>query len=73
MPGLLLDTHAAIWYLEESPRLSATAPSAIQAALAAGCAGAAPPGDGRRAATLLTPDRPPSRCLFGHPARENRP
>jgi PIN domain nuclease of toxin-antitoxin system len=33
MAGLVLDTHAAIWYLESSPRLSATALAAIQGAV----------------------------------------
>ena len=33
--GLVLDTHATLWYLEGSPRLSAAALAAIQAALAA--------------------------------------
>jgi PIN domain nuclease of toxin-antitoxin system len=36
MPGLVLDTHATIWYLEASPKLSATALTAIRAALSAG-------------------------------------
>jgi len=36
MAGVVLDTHATIWYLESSPRLSARALAAIQAALAAG-------------------------------------
>ena len=36
MAGLVLDTHATIWYLEGSPRLSTRALSAIQTALAAG-------------------------------------
>lgn len=36
MAGLVLDTHAALWYLESSPKLSARALAAIQAALAAG-------------------------------------
>src|SRR5438128_227090 len=35
MAGVLLDTHAAIWYLARSPRLSATARRAILAASAA--------------------------------------
>lgn len=36
MAGLVLDTHSTIWYLEGSPRLSAGALAAIQAALTAG-------------------------------------
>lgn len=36
MAGLVLDTHATVWYLEGSPRLSANALAAIQSALAAG-------------------------------------
>ena len=36
MPGLLLDTHAAIWYLEASAKLSNSALSAIQSCLASG-------------------------------------
>jgi PIN domain nuclease of toxin-antitoxin system len=35
LPGLVLDTHATIWYLEASPRLSARALAAIQTALTA--------------------------------------
>jgi PIN domain nuclease of toxin-antitoxin system len=30
MAGLVLDTHATIWYLEGSPKLSAEALAAIQ-------------------------------------------
>jgi PIN domain nuclease of toxin-antitoxin system len=36
MPGLVLDTHATIWYLEASPKLSATVLAAIRTALTAG-------------------------------------
>ncbi|MFN4260315.1 MAG: type II toxin-antitoxin system VapC family toxin [Gemmataceae bacterium] len=36
MAGLVLDTHATIWYLEGSPRLSPTALAAIRTALATG-------------------------------------
>lgn len=36
MSGLVLDTHATIWYLEVSPKLSATVQTAILAALNAG-------------------------------------
>lgn len=36
MAGLVLDTHATIWYLEASPRLSAGALGAIRASLVAG-------------------------------------
>jgi PIN domain nuclease of toxin-antitoxin system len=36
MAGLVLDTHATIWYLEGSPKLSAGALAAIQTVLAAG-------------------------------------
>jgi PIN domain nuclease of toxin-antitoxin system len=36
MAGLVLDTHATIWYLEGSSRLSAAALAAIEAALSAG-------------------------------------
>lgn len=36
MPSIVLDTHASIWYLEKSPRLSATVDAAIQSAIAAG-------------------------------------
>jgi PIN domain nuclease of toxin-antitoxin system len=36
MAGLVLDTHSTIWYLEGSPKLSATALNAIRAALSAG-------------------------------------
>lgn len=36
MPSLVLDTHATIWYLESSPRLSSTALAAICSSLASG-------------------------------------
>jgi PIN domain nuclease of toxin-antitoxin system len=36
MPGLVIDTHALLWYLLGSSRLSATARSAIDGSLAAG-------------------------------------
>lgn len=36
MAGLVLDTHATVWYLEASPRLSAGALAAIRTALVAG-------------------------------------
>jgi PIN domain nuclease of toxin-antitoxin system len=36
MPGLVVDTHALVWYLLGSERLSATARGAIDATLAAG-------------------------------------
>ncbi len=36
MPGLVLDTHTALWYLELNPRLSATALGAIRQTLAQG-------------------------------------
>ena len=36
MPGLVLDTHATIWYLEASPKLSATVLNTIRAALNGG-------------------------------------
>jgi PIN domain nuclease of toxin-antitoxin system len=36
MAGLVVDTHALVWYLLGSPRLSVTARSRLDAALAAG-------------------------------------
>lgn len=36
MPSMVLDTHAAIWYLETSPNLSPTVDTAVRAAIAAG-------------------------------------
>ena len=36
MAGLVVDTHALVWYLLGSPRLSVTAGSRLDAALAAG-------------------------------------
>jgi PIN domain nuclease of toxin-antitoxin system len=36
MPGLVVDTHALVWYLLDSPRLSATARGRIDRALEAG-------------------------------------
>jgi PIN domain nuclease of toxin-antitoxin system len=36
MASLVIDTHSAIWHLENSPRLSVTAHTAIQSAIAAG-------------------------------------
>src|SRR5689334_16629348 len=36
MSSAVLDTHAAIWYLESSPNLSVPARQAIQTAIAAG-------------------------------------
>src|SRR5438874_13683232 len=36
MSSLVSDTHAAIWYLSRSPRLSTTAHSAIQTAILGG-------------------------------------
>lgn len=33
MQGLVLDTHAVLWYLDNSPRLSATARTAIEDAV----------------------------------------
>ena len=36
MPGLLLDTHSAVWYLARSPRLAVNARRAILNVIAAG-------------------------------------
>ncbi len=36
MPGIVVDTHAIVWYLQDDPRLSATAGEALDAATAAG-------------------------------------
>ncbi len=36
MPRILLDTHSAIWYLENSPQLSAIVDAAIQSSITAG-------------------------------------
>ncbi|HWE95701.1 MAG TPA: PIN domain-containing protein [Tepidisphaeraceae bacterium] len=36
MSALVLDTHALIWYLEKSPRLSGAAHAAIKAAVGSG-------------------------------------
>jgi hypothetical protein len=36
MAGLVVDTHALVWYLLGSPRLSVTARNRLDAALAAG-------------------------------------
>lgn len=36
MAGLVTDTHAVIWYLQLSPRLSATARAAIKTAISGG-------------------------------------
>ena len=36
MPGVVADTHAAIWYLSNDPRLSASAGIALDQANAAG-------------------------------------
>lgn len=36
MPGIAVDTHAIVWYLQDDPRLSAKAADALDAATAAG-------------------------------------
>ncbi len=36
MPGVVVDTHAIVWYLSEDPRLSAKAAEALDSATAAG-------------------------------------
>lgn len=36
MAALLADTHAAVWYLEASPRLSATALAELRTAIRTG-------------------------------------
>ena len=36
MPAVLADTHAVVWYLEASPRLSAAARNAMHSAIQAG-------------------------------------
>jgi PIN domain nuclease of toxin-antitoxin system len=36
MPAVMADTHAVVWYLEASPRLSPTALTAIRTAIQAG-------------------------------------
>jgi PIN domain nuclease of toxin-antitoxin system len=36
MSSVLLDTHALVWYLEKSPRLSASARAAVKACIQAG-------------------------------------
>lgn len=36
MPSIVADTHSAIWYLEKSPRLSATVDAVMQSAIAGG-------------------------------------
>ena len=36
MPGLVVDTHALVWYLTASPRLSTSALARMEATIAAG-------------------------------------
>ena len=36
MPGIVVDTHAIVWYLQDDPRLSTKATDALDAATAAG-------------------------------------
>jgi PIN domain nuclease of toxin-antitoxin system len=36
MPGLIADTHATLWYLSKSPKLSATAFARMQSTVAGG-------------------------------------
>jgi len=36
MPGIVVDTHTIVWYLQDDPRLSAKAADALDAATAAG-------------------------------------
>jgi PIN domain nuclease of toxin-antitoxin system len=37
MPSIVLDTHAMIWFLNQSPRLSSTAREAIRSTIDSGC------------------------------------
>ena len=36
MPGIVVDTHTIVWYLQDDPRLSTKAADALDAATAAG-------------------------------------
>ncbi len=36
MPGIVVDTHTIVWYLQDDPRLSTMAAAALDAATEAG-------------------------------------